>query len=274
MPRPSAPPQGQSDRWERNRRHWDETLDAHNVKGEGKPVDFDRLVRLYDTADVRVALDHLEPLEGAWALDVGGGLALGAALLARRGARVVICDLSVERLRAAKALLAKAGLADRVALVVGKAEALPLADGAFAAVFTKSVLIHTRIEEAAAECARVLAPGGRGAFVEPLRRNPFVNAYRALFAPSIWRDITTYFGEDEVAAVERGMRRVDPNASFAREPMFFFGFFAGVFSFLVPIPAAYRAAEAVTQIVDRCVFALLPFTRKRAWFEVMKAKRG
>lgn len=276
LPRAEPPLQGQSgepDRWERNRRHWDSTLDAHNVGTGSKAVAFERLVRLYDTADVRVAMDAMEPLEDALVLDVGGGLALAAALFARRGARVVICDLSIERLRAARPLVAEAGLADRVFLVAGRAEAQPFADASFDGVFAKSVLIHTRIEDAAAECGRLLKPGGRAAFVEPMQRNPFVNAYRALCAPKIWKDITTYFGPGEIAAVKRGLARGANIADMRTKPVFLFAFFASVFSFVMPVPALYRIAELALMAIDGVVFTVLPATRKYAWFIAMKASR-
>ncbi|MBX3729745.1 MAG: class I SAM-dependent methyltransferase [Candidatus Sumerlaeia bacterium] len=259
-------------RWARNRRHWEVTLDAQNLTRDGQPAALDRQISLFETADVVWAMDQLEPLAGARVLDIGGGLALAAVLFCRRGARVTIADISLPRLQRARANLERLGLADRVDLVVASAEHLPFADASLDRLFSKSVLIHTRLGESAAECARVLRPEGRAAFIEPMRRNPFVNLYRRLAAPAIWREITTYFGPGEFRTLAHPFRaatRQPPRRRLGFRAFHFLGFFAGVFQFLVPLPAAFRIAEGVLLRLDRILFALLPGLRRRAWFGVL-----
>ncbi len=273
-----AAPQAKSDgaapsRWDRNRRHWDETLDPRNLKAAGES-DVARDVALAETVDVRRALGFLEPLEDRLVLDLGGGLALAAILFARRGARIVICDISPNRLKAARRILAEAGVGDRVHLVAGAGEHLPFADAAVDRVFTKSVLIHTRIDETAAECTRVLRPGGKAAFVEPTTDNPFVNAYRVLMAPKIWKDITSYFHRRELHAVRRGVRGTDPRAKLSIERIQFLAFFASAFAFSVPSPRLYRIAESALVRIDDLLFRAVPSLRKRAWFVLIGVRRS
>jgi demethylmenaquinone methyltransferase/2-methoxy-6-polyprenyl-1,4-benzoquinol methylase len=101
-------------------------------------------------------------------LDVATGTgAVAAELAARHGCRVTGVDQSPAMLAAAAAALAERGLADRVALVRGEAEALPFADGSFDAL-TVTYLLRYVADPAAtlAELARVLRPGGRLASLE------------------------------------------------------------------------------------------------------------
>lgn len=99
-------------------------------------------------------------------LDVCAGLGGPARFLAERfGARVTGVDLSQSRCAAAARLTALVGLASRVRLVRGDAQALPFRRGLFAAVVSQEGLLHVPDKGAAlAECARVLRPGGRIAF--------------------------------------------------------------------------------------------------------------
>lgn len=260
-----------SARWERNRRHWEEVVEATNLSGAAGARDFARQVSLYRTADVREALAFLTPLGGAQVLDLGGGNGLAAALFARRGARVLVVDISLPRLLEARRQLARLGLADRVEFLLASGDRLPLRTGTVDRIFTKSVLIHTRLDETARECGRVLAEDGSAAFVEPQRRNPFVNLYRRFAAPKAWREITTYFSSREWRTVRTGVGARGPGCirQARLRPFFFLGFFASVLIFVRPSPRSYFAAERVLCAVDRALFRALPTTRRRAWFGVM-----
>ena len=93
---------------------------------------------------------------GTTVLDVATGPGHIAAAAARRGATVVGVDV-------AEGMLARARAAHpEVMFRHGDAEALPFDDGSFDAVVAGFLLLHLgRPEQAAAEFARVLRPGGR-----------------------------------------------------------------------------------------------------------------
>lgn len=94
-------------------------------------------------------------------LDAGCGPGTLARLLARGGRRTLAFDRDARRLRAARARALAAGLAGETLWWVGDVTALPLAAGAVAAAAAGEVLEHVdRDTAAAAELARVLAPGG------------------------------------------------------------------------------------------------------------------
>ncbi len=266
----------EKDRWARNRDHWNQTLDARNLQSGEGDLDAERETALYETADVRWTMDRFEPLRDRWVMDLGGGLALAATLFARRGARVVICDLSVERLKVASRFVQRMGLGDHIYFVVGSGEALPFATGSIDRVFTKSVLIHTDLAPTSGECGRVLARNGKAAFIEPMRRNPFVNLYRRLFAPKIWQDITTYFRHEEFAIVAKGVKRQHRDAHARLRPFYFTGFLASVFHFAIPNVTLMRLAEKIFGVIDGVLFTLFPGLKKNAWFSVLvvETKKG
>ena len=98
-------------------------------------------------------------------LDVAGGtgdVAMRAIRAGGSGATAVICDISPQMLAVGRRRVDEAGLADRIALVEGNAEALPFPSRSFDA-YTIAFGIRnvTRIDAALAEAYRVLRPGGR-----------------------------------------------------------------------------------------------------------------
>ena len=168
-----------------SREYWNSNLDPDNLGRAFDSPDFnyERALPFYMTPDQRCALDHLAPLDGALALEVGCGIGLNAIHMASHGATVVAIDLSGERLRMLREVARRAGCAERLVAVRCAAEALPFRTGVFDRACSKSVLIHTRLDEAAGEIARAMKPGGRAAFIEPMAGNPLANLYRATLAP-------------------------------------------------------------------------------------------
>ena len=103
-------------------------------------------------------------------LDVGGGLGGPARTLAVRfGCMVTVIDLTESYVQAAKILTEQIGLGDQVTHQVGNALDLPFDDGAFDVVWTQNSGMNIRDKERLYEgFHRVLTPGGRLAFQEPM----------------------------------------------------------------------------------------------------------
>jgi SAM-dependent methyltransferase len=101
-------------------------------------------------------LDAVAAGDGTRLLDVATGPGYVAGAAAARGARVAAVDVSAAMVE----LAARAH--PEVDVRPGDAEALPFADAAFDAVVCNFGVLHLgRPERAAAEAARVTAPGGR-----------------------------------------------------------------------------------------------------------------
>lgn len=268
-----TPPRKASDptRWQRNRRHWESTTDAQNLTGGGA-ADADRALDLAWTVDVRRALSTLGELRGLRFLALGDGPALMAVALARAGATVVVVDISLPRVRAGRELARRHGVGHRIHFVVGAAEHLPLADASVRRAATKSVLIHTRLDESCRELARVLAPGGRIALIEPTPHHPLVQLYRRTLAPAAWRGITTYIGGPELATIRRTLRA--HGVSCRVRPSHLLGFLATPLAFALRAPGAFHRVEGVLCAIDRALFAIVPPAARLSWFLVIEGSKS
>jgi len=129
---------------------------------------------LAELATVRErVLDNSRLRPGETLLDVGCGnglIAFGA--LERDAGEVVFSDVSVPLLDECRDLAAAAGVSDRCRFVEARATELgEIEDDSVDVVTTRSVLIYVKEKDRAfAEFHRVLRPGGRLSFFEPINR--------------------------------------------------------------------------------------------------------
>jgi SAM-dependent methyltransferase len=124
-----------------------------------------------------LARELLGDLEGLDVLELGAGSGVDSVMLARRGARVTATDIA----DASAELIQRRFVANGVTngrVMVMPAEVLDLPDESFDRVFSRGVLHHADVARAAPEIARVLRPGGRAVFIEPLSENPLLNFAR------------------------------------------------------------------------------------------------
>jgi SAM-dependent methyltransferase len=77
-------------------------------------------------------------------------------------------------------LMRIAGVEESVDFRLADPYATPFADDSFDIVIGASILHHLDVDRALAEIRRVLRPGGRGVFVEPLAHNPLMRLGRLL----------------------------------------------------------------------------------------------
>jgi SAM-dependent methyltransferase len=102
----------------------------------------------------------LDPQPGQLLVDVGARDARHAIRLVREHElRAVALDPLPQHLELAREAVAEAGL--DVDVLEGAIESMPLADASADWIWCRDVLVHVDIDRGLAECARVLAPGGR-----------------------------------------------------------------------------------------------------------------
>lgn len=122
----------------------------------------------------------LGDVRGLHVLDYGCGSGGTTVQLLARGARVTGFDISATRLQEARRRAANEPGGASTGLLQCAAERLPFRDGTFDAVLGKQILHHLDLKIAVPEIARVLRPGGRAVFLEPLIHNPILEGYRRL----------------------------------------------------------------------------------------------
>lgn len=141
---------------------------------DGLPARYDLLAELLSLgqngrwrADMVGRVAGTVPADGV-ILDVASGTAgVALQLAARSGARVAGLDLTEPMLREGRRRVAAAGRPDRIALMAGRAEQLPLPDASVDGLTFTYLLRYVRDPQATlAELARVLKPGGTMASLE------------------------------------------------------------------------------------------------------------
>ncbi len=107
-------------------------------------------------ANLSASVDAALPM-----IDIGAGDALFAGLAARHGHRVIAIEPEPHAIAVALAALAAAELSERVSVIEGRAEQIPLENASCKAALLLDVIEHLRNPmRALKEIRRVLAPGG------------------------------------------------------------------------------------------------------------------
>ena len=130
----------------------------------------------------------LGDVRGRRIVDFGCGSGANTALLANRGAHVWAVDISEDLIRLAERRMRVSGRAGGAQFIVGSAHDLPFPDGSIDIVFGIAILHHLDLRLVAKEVHRVLKPGGRAIFQEPVRNSRAIRFLRSLIpyrAPDI-----------------------------------------------------------------------------------------
>jgi SAM-dependent methyltransferase len=117
---------------------------------------------------------------GKAVLDYGCGPGyLTKELLDRGATHVTGIDISEAEIEQARVKAEEEGTADRSTHLVADAHNLDFPDDSFDLIVGDSILHHLDMEVALREIRRVLRPGGRAVFMEPMVHNPILRLGRA-----------------------------------------------------------------------------------------------
>lgn len=162
-----------------DRRATEERWHDDRVQKEQKaPTDFYALGAL-NSADAW-ARTLLGDLAGKTVVDFGCGRGHHALYLANAGAKVYAFDVSMASVEVARKSVRGFGLQGQVLIGKMAAERLSYMDNFADLVFGHSILHHTDLALTRREVQRILKPGGRAVFLEPLAHNPLLRAFRRL----------------------------------------------------------------------------------------------
>lgn len=185
-----------------------------------------------------------------------GSVAHAAILIAGSGRPVTAIDLSGVAIEKARSRAVEAGVADRIDFRVMNAQELEFPDDSFDFVCGAGILHHLDLSAALHEIVRVLRPGGRAFFSEPLSGNPAIDAYRRR-TPDLRSADEQPLRLDDLALFEDYFQDVERTyfhlASLAAIP-------------LRRRPALFRRAVSVLDAADRGLLRVVPGLGRFAWF--------
>lgn len=176
-------PKATSQYYEDEKAKWDSLVDAHYAQNPEKLLlrpeqDFYSYVRTDKVASAYPGTkDFFGDIRGKRLLEYGCGSGMTASLLAKAGADVTAFDIS-EKSVATTQLRAQLNNLPNLHAQVGVGEKLPFADASFDLAFGRAVLHHLDVDLAGPELLRVLKPGGKALFIEPLGMNPVLTYVR------------------------------------------------------------------------------------------------
>jgi SAM-dependent methyltransferase len=208
----------------------------------------------------------LGDIRGKHILDYGCGIGENTIRLADRGAIVTGFDISETRLREAKGRALNDRGERQGLFAVAAAESLPFADESFDGVFGKQILHHLDLHLAMDEVRRVLRPGGRAVFMEPLIHNPLLEAYRRL-TPHLRSQTEKALGEADLRAIRAHFRASE------RREFVFLSMVPVILGSLLRRPASLQAIRAWLQRMDRRLANTLPFMGRYYWTVVITLER-
>ena len=190
-----AATQTQMQTWERaeiERSSVEATLTSDAALRVG-PSTFDRYraPRAETAYPLEYAYHLLGDVTGQRIIDFGCGSGANTVLLANRGAHVFGVDISEDLIRLAQRRMEVSGRRGGAQFLVGSAHDLPFPDGSIDMVFGIAILHHLDLRLVSREVHRVLNPGGRAIFQEPVRNSRVIRFVRSLI-PYRAPDISPY----------------------------------------------------------------------------------
>jgi len=146
-----------------------------------KSMDLDEIL-VRESFEAPTALENqyvikqLGDLTGKKVLELGCGAGEGSVYFATKGADAVATDISSGMVEVVHRVAAKYGVQVQAHRMT--AEKIEYPDQSFDVVYGNGVLHHVDFHKAVQEASRVLRPGGKAVFIEPLSYNPVINVYR------------------------------------------------------------------------------------------------
>jgi ubiquinone/menaquinone biosynthesis C-methylase UbiE len=194
-------------------------------------------------------------------LEYGCGPGHNAFFLARHARNLVAIDISDYAIKTAAEHARKEGLTN-VQFIEMNAEELEFENETFDLIFGNSILHHLNVEQSYNEIIRVLKPGGRAIFYEPLGHNYFINLFRKL-TPQMRTEDEHPLKMHDIKLAEKYFKNV-------RVQYFHL-------STLLAVPFRntffFKPLHKTLAGIDNTLFFLLPFLRKQAWFCIMEMQK-
>jgi SAM-dependent methyltransferase len=243
-------------RYEIERSHFDAVAEVEQSEGPIyktlSPVLIDKHV-----------VSKLGDLGGKRVVECGCGTGALLATIAKRGADTYGFDISDGQVALTRKNLEPEGLGDRVALDTMTLEHTTYESEKFDLVLGVAVLHHTNLEESREEVRRILKPGGRGLFFEPMRGNPLIALFRAL-TPKLRTPTEVPFSVHDIDFF------ANPFSRHHSEEVYLTGLLSLGLLALFGNLTLFNLSCRVTDPLDRGLLAAMPFLRRFCGFTVLE----
>lgn len=164
-----------SNRLEKEREFHDEWASTIDVEG----IQVRDYFEACTAPENRFILQQLGDVTGKRLLDLGCGAGENSVYFAKKGAECVATDYSPGMVEVALKLAEKNGV--KITGYTANAIELDFPDQSFDIVYASNLLHHLPEPKLAIlEMYRVLKPGGKACFWDPLKHNPVINVYRRI----------------------------------------------------------------------------------------------
>jgi len=191
----------------------------------------------------RKFLEKIGPVEGLRVLDIGCGKGSLSLYLASRGAHVTGLDITKGMVTRCRKRFALVKLDAH--LVVGDAELQPFRDYSFDRVVGQRTIHHLQnLDRFFEEVYRVLMPNGRAVFVEPQKRNPFVEFNRKVLHPSIRTQYEHPLVRRDLEQAKKAFPYTEVETFYLISPVAWF------FRYVVRSDLLYRTTSNILQTVE------------------------
>lgn len=237
---------------DREKQFHDKLFGESKGRGIGKYYSVNKIMDQY--------FDQLlvEECAGKMVLEYGCGKGSSAFMLAKKSAKVTGIDISSVAIEKARQRALAEGVSELTRFMVMDAENLEFPDNSFDVVCGSGILHHLNIERSLAEIFRVLTPGGKAKFSEPMGHNPFITLYRKMTP-------------DKRTADEHPLLMRDMSVAKRIFPVVEEKYFNALTLPLVPFRRApfFESLLRCTHNFDNFLFSVLPVTRRLAWSVVL-----
>jgi len=238
----------------------------------------DRLFACPTTPENSYALSLLGDLTGKRLLDIGCGSGESSVFFAKGGAFVQAVDISREMVDVTRRLAAKYQVNGHLQAVKMAVEDMEFAGGTFDLIYGRDVLHHLDLNLAIPEIHRVLKPGGKAVFTEPLSHNPIIAVYRRLNT-----DLRTPYERpltyQSIAAIRGFFRKVHHKEFQLSTLAIFLWFFfierkhpgeVRYWKKIIEEADSYSRVFALLHSLDEKLFKYLPFLQRYCWITVIE----
>ncbi len=203
-----------------------------------------------------------EDLSQARVLEYGCGTGWITTQLAERGASVAAFDISPEAVAQTRAALAARNLLHRCEVEVMPGERLSYPDNTFDMAVGFAILHHLDVPLALSQLRRVLKPGGRAFFAEPLASNPLIRAYRRL---------TPKYRTPDETPIDLTMLRAQLRSfsHFEHDDQLLLAAAALGCCYVPGLAGWARPVQHLLMRVDDRLLKMMPWAGKWAWYSIL-----